>query len=166
MKQRVFVTRRLVGLDPYADQLALDVWDKQLPPPPDELRARTRGCDGLVSLLTDRIDADFLDAVPGLKVISQCAVGVNNIDLLAAKARGIPVGHTPGVLTDAVADMTFALLLAAARNILPGAAYARNGQWKTWEPALLLGQSVWSATLGIVGYGRIGQAVAARAHGF
>lgn len=166
VNQRVFVTRRIVGLEKYADQLVLDVWSEQMPPPPDVLSARTQGCDGIVSLLTDRIDARFMDAVPGLKVISQCAVGVNNIDLAAAKVRGIPVGHTPGVLTDSVADMTFALLLAAARNLVPGAQYARRGQWKTWEPALLLGQAVWGATLGIVGYGRIGRAVAERAKGF
>jgi glyoxylate reductase len=163
---KVFVTRRIVGLEPYADRLALDVWQGPLPPSPQELRARTQGCEGLVSLLTDRIDGEFLDAVPGLKVISQVAVGVNNIDLAAAKARGIPVGHTPGVLTDSTADMAFALLLAVARNIVPGAQYARDGKWKTWEPALLLGQSVWGATLGIVGYGRIGRAMAARGKGF
>ena len=165
MSHRVFVTRQIVGLEKYDGQLLLDVWDGQMPPPPDVLRTRTQGCDGLVSLLTDRIDAPFLDAVPNLKVISQCAVGVNNIDLAAAKVRGVPVGHTPGVLTDAVADMTFALLMAAARNLLAGVEYARSGQWKTWEPALLLGQAVWGATLGIIGYGRIGRAVSARAKG-
>src|SRR5260221_6491729 len=163
---RVFVTRRIVGLEPYAERLTLDVWEGPLPPSPQELRARTQGCEGLVSLLTDRIDAEFLDAVPGLKVISQVAVGVNNIDLAAAKARGIPVGHTPGVLTDSTADMAVALLMAVTRNIVPGAQYARDGKWKTWEPALLLGQSVWGATLGIVGYGRIGWAMAARGRGF
>ncbi|MEP7287311.1 MAG: D-glycerate dehydrogenase [Chloroflexota bacterium] len=163
---KVFVTRRIVGLEPYAERLALDVWDDPLPPPPDELRARTQGCEGLVSLLTDRIDAAFMDAVPGLKVISQVAVGVNNIDLAAAKSRGIPVGNTPGVLTDSTADMAFALLMAATRNIVPGAAYAKAGHWKTWEPALLLGQPVWGTTLGIVGYGRIGQAMALRGKSF
>lgn len=163
---KVFVSRRVVGLDGYAQRLNLDVWEGSLPPSPTELRQRTKGCEGLVSLLTDRIDADFLDAVPGLKVISQYAVGVNNIDLAAAKARGIPVGHTPGVLTDSTADFAFTLLMAAARNIVPGAAYAREGKWKTWEPALLLGQSVWGATLGVVGYGRIGRAMAARGKGF
>src|SRR5579859_7803174 len=163
---KVFVSRRLIGLEEYAQRLNLDVWDSGLPPSPEELSKRTRGCEGLVSLLTDRIDADFLDAVPGLKVVSQYAVGVNNIDLAAAKARGIPVGHTPGVLTDSTADFAFTLLMSAARNIVPGAAYAREGKWKTWEPALLLGQSVWGATLGVVGYGRIGRAMAARGKGF
>jgi glyoxylate reductase len=163
---RVFVTRRVVGLEPYMDRLDLDVWQGPLPPSPDELRARTRGCDGLVSLLTDKLDAAFFDAVPGLKVVSQVAVGVNNIDLAAAKARGIPVGHTPGVLTDSTADMAWALMMAAARNILPGVDYVKAGKWKTWEPALLLGQSVFGATLGVIGYGRIGRAVAARSRGF
>jgi glyoxylate reductase len=162
---RVFVSRRIIGLNEYAADLDLDVWEGTMPPTPDELKARTQGCEGLLSMLTERIDASFLDSVPGLKVISQCAVGVNNIDL-AAKARGIPVGHTPGVLTDATADMAFALMLAAARNIVPGYEYIRAGKWKTWDPTLLLGQSVWGATLGIVGYGRIGQAMAKRGKGF
>jgi lactate dehydrogenase-like 2-hydroxyacid dehydrogenase len=163
---KVFVSRRVIGLEPYMERLMLDIWEGALPPSPRELRERTRGCDGLVSLLTDRLDADFFDSVPGLKVVSQYAVGVNNIDLAAAKARGIPVGHTPGVLTDATADMAFTLMLAAARNVVPGADYVKAGQWKTWEPALLLGQSVYGATLGIVGYGRIGKAVAERSRGF
>src|SRR5258708_9643611 len=163
---KVFVSRRLIGLEEYTQRLNLDVWEGDLPPSPETLRQRTHGCEGLVSLLTDRIDADFLDAVPGLKVISQYAVGVNNIDLAAAKARGIPVGHTPGVLTDSTADFAFTLLMAAARNVVPGAAYARQGKWKTWEPALLLGHSAWGATLGIVGYWRIGRAMAARVKGF
>jgi glyoxylate reductase len=163
---KVFVTRRVVGLEPYMDRLDLDVWEGSMPPSPQELRARSRGCDGLVSLLTDRLDAAFFDDVPDLKVVSQVAVGVNNIDLAAAKARGIPVGHTPGVLTESTADMAWALMMAAARNIMPGVDYVRAGRWKTWEPALLLGQSVYGATLGVIGFGRIGRAVAARSRGF
>src|SRR5262249_27551079 len=131
MPPRIFISRRIVGLEPYRDRLSLDVWEGSLPPTPDELIARAKGCEGLVSLLTDRLDARALDALPGLKVISQVAVGVNNIDLAAAKARGIPVGHTPGVLTESTADMAFALLMAAARNIVPGTAFAKSGQWKT-----------------------------------
>ncbi|HLY26114.1 MAG TPA: hypothetical protein VKQ72_07230, partial [Aggregatilineales bacterium] len=117
---KVFITRAIIGLDAYRDRLDLDVWEHQMPPPPEALRDRTRGREGLVSLLTDRIDAAFMDSVPGLRVISNYAVGVNNIDLEAAKARGIPVGHTPGVLTDSTADMAFALMLGVARNIVPG----------------------------------------------
>lgn len=163
---KVFVSRRIIGLERYADRLSLDVWESTLPPTPPELLARIQGCDGLVSMLTDRIDASFLDAVPGLRVISQYAVGVNNIDLQAARARNIPVGHTPGVLTESTADIAFALMLSAARNIVPGAQYVQAGHWKTWETMLLLGQSVYGATLGIIGYGRIGQAVAERSRGF
>src|SRR5258707_6910817 len=163
---KVFVSRRVAGLERYTDQFDLDIWEGSLPPSQQELRARTRGCEGLVSMLTDRIDADFMESVPTLKVISQYAVGVNNIDLEAAKRRGIPVGHTPDVLTDATADMAFALMMCAARNLIPGYDYVKAGQWKTWDPTLLLGQSVWGATLGIVGYGRIGQAMAARGKGF
>lgn len=163
---KVFVSRRVIGLDEYADRLSLDVWDGALPPSQEELRARCQGCEGLVSMLTEKLDAAFFDAVPGLRVVSQYAVGVNNIDLRAARARGIPVGHTPGVLTDSTADMAFALMLAAARNIVPGAQYVHEGRWKTWETTLLLGQSVYGATLGIIGYGRIGRAMAERNRGF
>lgn len=163
---RVFITRQLVGLEAYAGQVDMDIWPEVLPPPYETLIARAQGYDGLVTTINDRIDAALMDALPGLKVISQCAVGVNNIDLAAAKARGIPVGNTPGVLTEATADMAFALLLSAARHILPGAEYVRSGQWKTWIPTLLLGQAVWGATLGIVGFGRIGAAVAKRGRGF
>jgi glyoxylate reductase len=165
-KPKVFVSRQIVGLEPYADRFNFDIWQYKLPPSPDVLRDRVQGCDGLISLLTDRLDVTFFDNVSGLKVVSQCAVGVNNIDLAAAKARGIPIGHTPGVLTEATADLAFALLMAAARNIVPGYEYVKAGEWETWEPALMLGQSVWQATLGIVGYGRIGQAMAKRARGF
>ena len=163
---KVFVSRRVAGLERYTDQFDLDIWEGSLPPSQQELRARTRGCEGLVSMLTDRIDADFMESVATLKVISQYAVGVNNIDLEASKRRGIPVGHTPDVLTDATADMAFALMMCAARNLIPGYDYVKAGQWKTWDPTLLLGQAVWGATLGIIGYGRIGQAMAARGKGF
>lgn len=163
---KVFITRRTLGLEQfiekYKNEIAFDVWEGSLPPPADVFRARAQGCAGIVTLLTEKIDAAFMDAVPGLKVISQVAVGVNNIDLAAAKARGIAVGHTPGVLTDATADLAFALLMAAARHIVSGAAFAREGHWKTWDPLLLIGQPVWGATLGIVGYGRIGRATAMR----
>lgn len=165
-KPKVFVSRRIIGLEHYSDRLALDVWEGTLPPTPQELWARTRGCEGLVSMLTDKIDANFFDAVEGLKVISQYAVGVDNINLAAAKALGIPVGHTPGVLTESTADMAFALMLSAARNIVPGAEYVKAGNWKTWETMLLLGQSAWEATLGVIGFGRIGQAVVERSRGF
>jgi lactate dehydrogenase-like 2-hydroxyacid dehydrogenase len=123
--------------------------------------------DGLLSLLTDRVDSQLMDAAgPQLQVISNYAVGYNNVDVAAATARGIRVGNTPGVLTDTTADFAFTLLMAAARRVVEGADYVRAGKWKTWGPTLLLGQDVHGATLGLVGFGRIGKGVARRASGF
>jgi glyoxylate reductase len=136
------------------------------PPTPERLRERVRDAEGLLCLLTDRIDAELLDAAPRLRVIANYAVGSDNIDLDAARERGIAVGVTPDVLTDATADLTFALLLAAARGIVGAQADVRAGRWSTWEPAGWLGHDVHGATLLVVGPGRIGQAVARRATGF
>src|SRR5205085_9927372 len=122
--------------------------------------------EGLLCLLTDRIDRSVIDACESLKVISNYAVGVDNVDVEAATERGIPVGFTPDVLTEATADATFALILAAARRVVEGDQIVRAGRWLTWEPTLLLGQGVHAKTLGIVGLGRIGKAVARRAEGF
>ena len=139
----------------------------RLPPPRDELLRRVAGCDGVLTLLTDRVDDEFLDAAgPQLKVVSNYAVGFDNIDVAACARRGIPVGNTPGVLTDTTADLAWALLMAAARRLPEGDRYVRAGEWKTWGPLLLLGPDVHGATIGIVGFGRIGQAVARRAQGF
>jgi lactate dehydrogenase-like 2-hydroxyacid dehydrogenase len=148
------------------EQCAATVWDGELPPPRDVLLREIAGADGLLCLLTDPVDADVIDAAPKLRVISQMAVGFDNIDIPAATGRGIPVGHTPGVLTDTTADFAFALLMAAARRISEAERFARAGRWKTWGPTLLMGRDVHGATLGIVGMGRIGQAVARRARGF
>ncbi len=118
-------------------------------------------------MLTERIDGEVMDAIgPGLKVISNMAVGVDNIDIAAATVRGIPAGNTPGVLTDATADQAFALMMAAARRIVEADRFLRAGKWVTWSPSLLLGADLTGATLGIIGLGRIGQAVAKRAQGF
>jgi glyoxylate reductase len=168
---KVFITRRTLGLDEYIQQYSLnseqiDIWVGNLPPSHDELIARSQGCDGVLTMVTDKIDVSYMDAVPTLKVISQCGVGVNNIDLNAATERGIAVGNTPGVLTDATADIAFALLMSAARHIVSGYEYIKADKWKTWDPLLLLGQQVWGATLGIIGYGRIGKAMARRGKGF
>jgi len=165
---RVFVTRRLPGsaLARLGAEHETEVWPDRLPPPRAELLERTAGADGVISLLTDAIDAELIDHAPGLRAISNYAVGTDNVDLAAAAARGIPVGHTPDVLTDATADLAFALLLAAARRLPAAAQAVRDGDWVTWEPARHLGHSVHGATLGIVGLGRIGRAVAARARGF
>jgi glyoxylate reductase len=144
----------------------LDVWPERSPPPPEALREHAAQADALLCMLTDRIDADLLEAAPRLRAIANYAVGTDNIDLEAARARGIAVGVTPGVLTDATADIAFALLLAIARRLPEGEAAVRDGEWTTWEPDWLLGRDVHGATLGIVGRGRIGDAVARRAEGF
>src|SRR5436309_6861757 len=166
-KPKVFVTRRIpaAGLDRIVQHCDAEVWTEQLPPPYDLLRQKVADCDGLVSLLTDRIDAALLDAAPRLKVVSNYAVGFNNVDVQAATERGVCVGNTPGVLTDATADMAFCLLIAAARRVVEGHAYSLSGQWKTWEPLGHLGQDLAGRTLGIVGLGRIGQALAKRCRG-
>jgi glyoxylate reductase len=165
---RVFVTRTLPfpALDRLRAAHEVDEWPGDLPPPPDVLLAHAREADGLLTLVTDRVDAPLLDAAPHMRAIANMAVGTDNIDLAAAATRGIPVGNTPDVLTDATADIAFALLLALGRKIVPGAAKVRSGGWKTWEPAGDLGADLAGATLGIVGWGRIGQAVARRAEGF
>jgi len=165
---RCFVTRRIPGpaLDRLIDAHDVDVWPHRLPPTPDELRERVAGVEGLLSLLTDTIDQALLDAAPDLRAISNYAVGTDNVDLEAATARGIPVGNTPDVLTDATADLAFALLLALARRLPEGERDVREGQWVTFEPDHNLGAEVTGATLGIIGFGRIGKAVARRAEGF
>jgi glyoxylate reductase len=166
---RVFVTRIIPdqGLRLIQDFCNVDLWMDELPPSPDVLIKRVRGVDGLLSLLTDRIDGEVMDAAGSqLKVISNHAVGFDNVDVLAATQRGIPVGNTPGILTDATADFAFALLMAAARRVVEGERYVRDGRWRTWGPSLLLGPDVHGATLGLVGFGRIGQAMARRARGF
>lgn len=165
---RCFVTRRLPGdaLERLAAEHDVDLWPEPLPPPRDELRARTAGAEGLLSLLTDSVDAELIGAAPDLRVISNYAVGVDNVDLDVAAARGIPVGHTPDVLTDSTADLALALMLAAARRLPEGIAAVRAGEWRSWGPDWLLGRDLHGATLGIVGPGRIGRAVARRAAGF
>ena len=162
---RCFVTRSLPGgaLDRLRSEHEVEVWEERLPPPREALIDRVAGVEGLLCLLTDTVDRELIDAAPDLRVISNYAVGSDNVDLEAASERGIPVGVTPDVLTEATADLAFALLLAAARRIVEADAEARSGEWLTWEPARLLGQEVHGATLGIVGMGRIGRAVAERA---
>ncbi len=165
---RVFVTRRLPGdaLDRLAAEHDVEVWPEQLPPGGRELLERAPELDGLLSLLTDPVDAELLAAAPRLAAISNYAVGVDNVDLDAATARGIPVGNTPGVLTDTTADLAVALMLGISRHLVEGDAYVRRGAWRTWETGLLLGHDLHGATVGIVGFGRIGRAVARRLEGF
>jgi glyoxylate reductase len=165
---RVFVSRRLTGdaLGRLTAAHQVEVWPGALPPSPEQLRERVADVEGFLCLLTDRIDAELLDAAPSLKVIANYAVGTDNIDLEACAARGIAVGCTPGVLTDATADLTWALILAVARRLPVAAAAVRDGEWNTMEPARWLGMGLAGRTLGVIGAGRIGQAVARRAEGF
>ena len=168
-KPRVYVTRVIpeAGLEIIRVASEAEVWEGETPPPYGVLLKKVPDLDGLVCLLTDQIDGALMDAAGGsLRVISQMAVGVDNIDVAAATERGIPVGNTPGVLTETTADFAFALLMAAARRIVEGERYVQDGKWLTWEPTLLMGQDVHSATMGLVGLGRIGQAMARRAGGF
>jgi glyoxylate reductase len=165
---RCFVTRTLPGdaLSRLAAAHDVDVWPGDLPPQPGELRARLADAEGLLCLLTDRVDAALLDAAPRLRVVSNFAVGTDNIDVVAAHARGVQVGVTPDVLTGATADLAFALMMAVARRLPEAAAAVRDGGWRTWEPQGWLGVDVHDATLVVVGPGRIGAAVARRASGF
>lgn len=165
---RVFVTRDLPppGLELLRPYCEVRLWQGDLPPPRAVLMEEIAQADGILSLLTDVIDADLIAQAPRLKVISNLAVGYDNIDVPAASARRIPVGHTPGVLTETTADCAFALLLSAARRLSEGERYVKAGQWRTWSPTALLGYDVHGATLGIIGLGRIGSAVARRAIGF
>ena len=166
---KIFITRIIPtpGLNLVKEHFLPDIWPHELPPSREQLIEKIRGVDGLLCLLTEKIDGKLMDAAgPQLKVISSMSVGVDHIDVSAATVRGIPVGNTPGVLTDATADQAFALMLAAARRITEAERFLRAGKWVTWQPSLLLGADLAGATLGIVGFGRIGQAIAKRAQGF
>ncbi len=168
MKPKVYITRHLPeeARTELIESCDVDIWDHEVPPPYETIAEKVRNMDGLLCLLTDRIDAALIESAARLKVISQVAVGYDNIDVAAATRRGIQVGNTPGVLTDATADFTFTLLMAAARRVGEAIDHVRAGKWETWGLTLLLGRDVYGATLGIVGFGRIGQAVARRARGF
>ncbi|HNO85603.1 MAG TPA: D-glycerate dehydrogenase [Anaerolineales bacterium] len=166
---KIFITRVIPspGLNLVREHFLPVAWADEMPPTREKLLEHVRGVDGLLCLLTEKIDGELMDAAgPQLKVISSMSVGVDHIDVAAATARGIPVGNTPGVLTDATADQAFALLLAAARRVTEAERFLRAGKWVTWQPSLLLGADLVGATLGIVGFGRIGQAIAKRAQGF
>jgi len=165
---RVFVTRGLVGdgLDRLAKSADVAIWPGVDPPPAHELLEHACRSDGLLTMISDRIDGAFLDAAPSIRVVSQLAVGYDNIDVPAATDRGVLVCNTPGVLTDATADLAFALMLAHARRLFRGDRALRNGEWGEWSPVFMLSNDLHRKTLGIVGLGAIGQAVAERARGF
>ena len=165
---RCFVTRELPGgaLDRLRAEHEVEVWADRMPPPRERLIQGARSAHGLLSMLTDPVDADLIAACPDLRAISNYAVGVDNVDVPAATERGIPVGNTPGVLTEATADLALALMLASLRRLPEGEASVRAGEWLTWEPAFLLGRDLHGATVLLIGGGRIGQAVARRVDGF
>ena len=168
-KYKVFVTRIIPekGLNPIVDFCQADIWQEELPPSHDEILRRVSGVDGLLCLLTDQIDDEVMDAAgDGLRVISNHAVGFDNIDVPEATRRTIPVGNTPGILTESTADFAFSLIATAARRVVEGDRLVHSGKWKTWGPSLLLGTDLHHSTLGIVGFGRIGRALARRAIGF
>jgi glyoxylate reductase len=167
-RPRVFVSRIIAdkALERLSTAADIDVWQVELPPPYEVLTEKVRDVEGLLSLLTDKVDAALMDAASKLKVISNLAVGYDNIDTQEATRRGIPVGNTPEVLTETTADLAFALIMAAARRIVEADKFTRKGLWKTWGPGLMMGQDIHHATLGIIGLGRIGKEVARRARGF
>lgn len=168
MKPKVYVTRLVPekGLEMVREFCQAEVWESDLPVPRAVLLEKVRDVEGLYSLLTEKVDAGLLDHAPRLKVVSNMAVGFDNIDVAECTRRGIPVGNTPGVLTDTTADFAWTLLMAAARRLGEAERYVHAGKWKTWGPMMFWGPDVHGATLGIVGFGRIGRAMAKRARGF
>ncbi|MCR8965376.1 D-glycerate dehydrogenase [Brevibacillus sp. 7WMA2] len=167
-KPFVYVTRKVAeeAMNLLATIATVEVWDQEYPVPRDILLEKAKRSDGLYVMLSDRIDREIIDAAPHLKVISTLAVGYDNIDLEACKEKGIVVTNTPDVLTDATADLTFGLLMAAGRRFIEANRVLMNGEWKTWSPYFMAGQRIHGATIGIIGMGRIGEAVAKRATGF
>ena len=169
MKPNVYITRRIPreAIERLSSCCDVSIWDEEDKPVPRDVLERALGnADALFCLLTERIDRELIARAPKLKVISTMAVGYNNIDVEAAAERGIVITNTPEVLTEATADLTFGLLLATARRMIEASGYLRAGQWRTWSPMLLTGMDVHGATLGMIGMGRIGEAVARRAAGF
>ncbi|MFD1706814.1 2-hydroxyacid dehydrogenase [Siminovitchia sediminis] len=169
MKKKIYITRKLPdrileGLDKHFD---IDMWPKEEEAVPRGiLLEKVKDVQGILCMLTENMDEEVMEAAPNLEVISNMAVGYNNIDMNAADKRGIIVTNTPGVLTETTADLTFALLMATARRLVEASDELRGGKWKTWSPMHLTGMDIYGSTLGIIGFGRIGQAVARRAAGF
>jgi len=169
MTNRIFVTRKIPekGLDLLKEKYEVDVWEDEFPPTRYEIIERASNCTGIVTLLSDTVDGDLLDNLTDLRVIAQYAVGYDNINIQEATDRGIAVTNTPGVLTETTADMTWTLIMAASRRLVEADRFVRSKKWDVaWGPQFLLGTDVYGSTLGIIGLGRIGQAVARRALGF
>ncbi|RFU70126.1 D-glycerate dehydrogenase [Peribacillus saganii] len=166
---KIVVTRRIPkqALELLKENGEVFLWDREEEPIPHEvLLEEIKEAAGVFTNVGDRIDKELFDHAPNLKVVSTMAVGYDNIDVREAAKRGIAVGHTPGILTETTADLTFALLMATARRVVEGSDYVRQGRWKSWGPMLLTGQDIFGATIGIIGMGRIGEGVARRASGF
>jgi glyoxylate reductase len=168
-KLKIYVTRELPerGLRIIKQHFDAEVWPEYAPPPKRVIIDKAKNVDALATLLSDKIDAEVFDVAPKLKIVSQLAVGFDNIDVQEATKRGIYVTNTPEVLTDTTADFAWALLMAVARRVVEADKYVHMGQWKVgWHPAMMTGRDIYGATIGIVGAGRIGYAVAKRAKGF
>jgi len=168
-KPKVYVTRELSerGLKIIKENFDAEVWPEYAPPPKKVIIEKAKNVDALVTLLSDKIDAEVFEAAPNLKIVAQMAVGFDNIDVQEATKRSIYVTNTPEVLTETTADFAWALLMSVARRVVEADKYVRTGQWKVgWHPSMMLGRDVHGATIGIVGAGRIGYALAKRAKGF
>lgn len=168
-KMKVFVTREILpeGLEILRKNFDVDVWTEYAPPSKEIIKERIKDADAILTMLSDKIDAEIINSAPKLKIIAQLAVGYDNIDLKAAKERGIYVTNTPDALTDASADFSFALMMAVSRRVVEADKYVRAGNWKVaWHPSMMLGAPLRGTTLGIIGAGRIGQAMAKRGRGF
>jgi len=168
-KPKVYLTRKISdrGLSKIQEAFDVEIWSEYSPPPRKVLLEKSKDADALVTMLADKIDKELLLASPKLKIVSQIAVGFDNIDLTEATKRGVYVTNTPEVLTETTADFAWALLMAVARRVVEADRYVREGRWKVaWHPDMLTGRDIYGTTLGIVGAGRIGQAVARRAKGF
>lgn len=169
MRPKVYITRRLpqAALDIVASACEYEVWDhEEQPVPRATLLAALHEADGVLTLLSERVDGELLDAAPRLKVVANMAVGYDNVDVPELTRRGVILTNTPDVLTEATADVAWGLMLAAARRVVEGQKLIEAGQWKSWSPLFMAGQDVSGATLGIIGAGRIGGAIARRAQGF
>ncbi|MBD8006000.1 2-hydroxyacid dehydrogenase [Bacillus norwichensis] len=169
MKEKIYITRKLPAsvVKKLEGEFHIEMWDQEEEAVPREvLLEKVKDARAVLCMLTETIDEEVLDAAPDLKIISNMAVGYNNIDVEAATKREIIVTNTPGVLTETTADLTFALMMATARRLVEASDYLRTGKWETWSPMQLTGMDIHGATLGIIGFGRIGQALAKRAAGF